>query len=475
METAALKLQKVDFSTSSWLLLGILGLGIYLSGVTKWYSIMGIIGTIAIIWSTASLEVTWIFLLISLHIGGTLDSRWAEYAFSGRWVFLFLFTIRVIQLALSKAKKDSYPEIFWLFIAYTLVATASVAGSFYFSFSLARTVSLWCLLISVFVVLWQYMDSRDKIVLWIKLSVQVATVFLTMSLYTMDMSDILQQTNRYAGIYSNPNMIGLALVFHVPISFYLLISEGRKQSNRFVQLFYLYSFLLGVFSLIMTGSRASTGGVFIGLCVTLSLHYRSKIVLLLLILTLMTGVIFSYFVEEAFQSNLFQGIVYRQKTFEDMSGRDKLWKTASRLFWQHPVLGWGFGTSDFVMFTGGNKSKLEITARWGTQTHSTLYRVLLETGGLGTIIFFLIILRLIMKIISVERKITNQDLNLLFLSIAAICIAGMINCFFESWLFSVGSLITFEYWWAVMVLYKIDKNLDLFAFPEDRTRRPGLF
>ena len=61
-----------------------------------------------------------------------------------------------------------------------------------------------------------------------------------------------------------------------------------------------------------------------------------------------------------------------------------------------------------------------------------------------------------------------MELHLLITMISTIIVGLTFNSMFESWLFSVGSYVTFQFWWLVSLVYKFDVDINLFVNPGDK-------
>jgi len=320
--------------------------------------------------------------------------------------------------------------------------------------------------------IWKYIDSREKIVEWLKLSVYISTVFVILCFIFWNWRYDPYFVFRLKGVYFNPNMLGITMVLHIPASFFLFWYE-RNRNNRGLSLFYLAALAAGFVALFLSGSRASIGGLVVAGLLAVAAHYRSRLIVIMAVLALFLGATYTV-VEKMFQSDFFRGVVLRQKTLDTIGGREYIWELAVDLFKEKPMLGYGFGVSDYVLSSEGDPDKLDPTARFGKQAHSSFLRSILEVGIVGTIMLVLYLIYFPMKFLAFIRKIRSAELHMLTLFIMTIIVAGLLNSMFEAWLYSAGSMITFVFWWCNFLVYKIDANMDDFVETGDTPRVTGL-
>jgi len=443
----------------------------YVFVTLEWQPVVYMLLLISFLLSLYNYELNFAFLIFWVHVAAMLHPKWDMYAANVRFLYLFLFAARVVMGSLPgvvKGKRAGYTGFHVGLLLFAVIVGASTIDAYVQPVSLYRVISVWWLLIALGIVIWRYMDNREKIVTWLKISVIISTCFLFISLFVQDwFSALLSGSFRFRGLYLNPNAMGVALIYHLPCSFFLYVyARGRPDHGSFSRLFFLGAFILGVFCLLLTGSRASIGGLIIGGMAGLTLYYRSRIILIGFIVMLIVGAGISIF-EEAIQSRLFQNVILRKGTIETMSDRERLWEISIKLFKEKPFWGYGFGTSDLVISSRGNPELLDTTKRFGLQSHNSFLRGLLEMGLVGTSFLIMVVIALPLKFLGLISRVRSKELLLLLLTLFVIFLSGLMNSIFESWLESVGSIICFLYWLSVTLIYRIDVTPDDFVEPGD--------
>ena len=127
-----------------------------------------------------------------------------------------------------------------------------------------------------------------------------------------------------------------------------------------------------------------------------------------------------------------------------MESRQKPWERSLRTFRDHPWLGLGFGAADnsaewrFSYVTQGRQTR---------ERGSSYLTVLETTGAVGTFFFGLLILVLIWEIWKVFSWLRRTGkVNQPAVVPAAILLGGLVNAFFEDWMFAVGYYMSVIFW-----------------------------
>jgi len=476
METAAIPYPDFkSFSTKDLIGVFIFGVVGYVALASGWRPIIYGLLLLAVLWSIMSYEANLVFLLIILHAGARVDPDWYDFVSPARWVFLFIFMIKIFLPMFQQGTPDLMTRFHIGVIIYTAIASITTIDAFINPISFYRVISVWWLVLALCFSIWKYIDSREKIIEWVKLGVIVSMGFLVIGfIFGEKQLFPVPGGGRFKGIYFNPNTLAVSMVFLVPASYFLYRYE-KKHGNSIPSNFYLVAFILSVIGLILSGSRSSIGAVVIAALAAAAFHYRSRFLLVMMFGLLVMGSAYAA-ISDMLESEFFQDVVYREETFDTMSGRIEIWENAYKYFKRKPVLGYGFGTSDFVILTEGDATRLAYLkkTRYGLHTHNSYLRSILETGVVGTSFILVFLVAFPIKVISLLRRIYSEELHMLALMFATFIFASILNSFFESWLFSVGSLPTFMFWWAVFMFYKIDTHMDEYVRPGDTERTAGL-
>lgn len=471
MESAAVTLPFKPISWKLWLGIGVLVLVMYIAILSKSEAAFYMVALSFIFLGLVSYELNFAFYIFSINASATLDPRWQDYALSARWVFLSLFAIGFLLQLRTGVKKIEWTNFHKGVFIFCAINTVGEMDAYVQPLSLYRTISLWLLVVAVCFTIWRYIDSREKITEWIRIAVHVITLWLLIGLIyqggTPEIAEINEKASRYSGAYVNPNSLGVAAMFQIPYSFFLYRYEKNRNRKVFSYI-YLGAFIFGVGSLLRSASRASIGGLLIGTLVAMAIHYRSRLIIIIGVISALI-VIGIGPISSAIESKFIKTIV-RQKSLKTYGGRDEIWQLGWTLFKKRPILGYGFGTNDILIATKGDRANLKLYKRWGMQSHNSLLRSILESGIVGTVFIVFFILAYPLTLIRVLMKAKSEELYFLLLMFTVFSIAALVNSFFESWLLSVGSMVTFLFWWNVTIVYRIQLHPEDYVTPDDTPR-----
>ena len=242
-------------------------------------------------------------------------------------------------------------------------------------------------------------------------------------------------------VWGNPNSLGLIMgcvCWPVLLWRSILPVPCRKYTRRVIPLL-----LCGVL-LVVSLSRASiTAACMISLFLLLGTkRYRT----LLLSMILFAVILLSMFLmmPERFQSAS-ETFMYKQGGHGNLAdSRQKPWESSLHRFQEHPWLGWGFGAAD----NSGGWRLDYVTQGQLTRERGSSYLTLLEsTGVIGTLFFAMLLLALIREIQRTFFWLRHTgNVNQPAVVAAAIILGGLVNAFFEDWMFAVGYYFCVIFW-----------------------------
>ena len=120
--------------------------------------------------------------------------------------------------------------------------------------------------------------------------------------------------------------------------------------------------------------------------------------------------------------------------------RMKMWIGVWPEFWKRKLTGYGFAASHLLAFPFTRDQEA------GRSLHNSYLEIFGDLGLPGLILLLLILYSIGAKCVALIRQRgepLEANINAVFISIF---IAGTVNAFFESWMFSVGNLISLMYW-----------------------------
>jgi len=251
---------------------------------------------------------------------------------------------------------------------------------------------------------------------------------------------------QYAGFFGNQNTIGAVSAFLTP---YVLFHWQVLATNRWQKLLdlgLLGSILVGVW---LSGSRNGTA------CTVLTIITYFFVVNLksrLKILTAGTVLLVTLFFFPSLQTDLTRFI--RKGTDKSAQVKDlrtqlteerryEMWTGVWPRFVERSLTGYGFAQSHLLVHQFTNDKEA------GRSLHNSYLEIFGDLGVPGLALLLLLFYQVATRAIGVITKPSfelERQISAVFISGFA---AGMLNAFFESWMFSVGNLISLLFWSAV--------------------------
>lgn len=334
-----------------------------------------------------------------------------------------------------------------LFLLDILIST-TYAGDV--SYSFMRALSFILMAVAVMSGFVFYLFWRANCLLFIRLHYYTALCLLptALLLYTLGLSQygagVLM--NQYAGPFSNQNLFG---IFSALITPYVLFHWRIEATAGW--LWWADAGLLGV---IFTGLWLSNsrGGMLATLIAVTSYFFIVNLESRLKIVALATCVIVVFLAFPKLQSSITSFI--RKDTIERAEVRNiqeqfqeerryGMWAGVFPLYWKEKMTGYGFATSHLLTFAFTTDKEA------GRHVHNSYLELFGDLGLLGITMLLALFYRITSHGAALMQRRTDyiqRNISAVFISIFA---AGAVNAFFESWMFSVGNLISLMFWGPV--------------------------
>ena len=295
-------------------------------------------------------------------------------------------------------------------------------------------VTILFLYISVFWFIWKYAytEGPEKIVHLI-LRAMMLILIASYSWILIGPSAAFSG-GRFQGIFQNPNSIGLICAILLPLSLWHLLETKKKSA--------LLLFILMLLSLFLSGSRGSLQAALVSL--GYFIYVRKKKDRPLVFFSFTSAILILFWAIETWMKTHFMSYI-RSESIPELGGRLGLWRAALDLIMQRPFFGYGFGVENKMVLT----SALFRIKGHLSYVHNSYLGMLIQLGVVGLIIFYLPLFILLFKELSHKQR---SDVFPLRLALRGSLMAGLICCFYESWIYSVGNSQTFPFWVTVMLL-----------------------
>jgi len=208
----------------------------------------------------------------------------------------------------------------------------------------------------------------------------------------------------------NPIFLGIYLL----LLFFPTLSFAIKEKNRYLKIFYIFSLLLFLYVIFITGSRAAYLGIIAGVFYFL-LFYPKKFTILkiltALFLILVASTVFyvntqSHFPQVLQNNRLFQILESRLSIKAALDNeRFRAWQTVLEEIKDKPILGWG--PENLAVGFDKNYDSNITWSPWWDKAHNVFLDIGAQTGILGIIAYlalFVVLFWQLHKLKSVDKN-----------------------------------------------------------------------
>lgn len=265
--------------------------------------------------------------------------------------------------------------------------------------------------------------------------------------------------------YNDHTAYGAILAMFIPVVIGLFFLPHQKKG---IKIYILITVLILLVALFFSYSRAAWVSIIavLGLLILLLLRIRFRTILLaicgllILFFTFQTQIFMK--LEKNKQdssSNILEHVQSISNISSDASNLERInrWKSAIRMFSERPVMGWGPGTYQFLYAPFQNaKERTIISTNAGDRgnAHSEYIGPLAESGVLGLLAVFAIILVSLYTGFKVYRRSPDKKTRIIALSVSlgliTYYIHGMLNNFLDT------DKASIPFWGFIAILVALD-------------------
>jgi O-antigen ligase len=366
-----------------------------------------------------------------------------------RWLTLSVLVV----VSLRMRKPDSFrvdvllAALTGLFLLDIMLSTLYAEDT---SYSFMRALSFVLMAIAIFTGFVFFLHLRTNCLKFFRLHYYTALCLFPMAmllhvagLHEYGAAVVMGQ---YAGPFNNQNLFG---IFSALVTPYVLFHWRVEATERWQ--WYLDAGLLGVIlaGLWLSNSRGGMLATLIavaGYFFVVNLESRLKITTLSICAALLftffpklQGSVVSFVRKDTTERAEVKNVA--EQFYEER--RYGMWVGVFPLYWKEKITGYGFASSHLLTFAFTTDKEA------GRHVHNS-YLELFGDLGLPGILLFLLILYCItahgLTLLHRRDNALQQNINAVFIAVFA---AGAVNAFFESWMFSVGNLISLMFWGPV--------------------------
>jgi len=390
-----------------------------------------------------------IALALSMPLMKTIDFGSKKINLATSDFFLVLILIHLFILFLLHREKLAFPQngFLYLFIIITLISTLfSMIFLMNPQSSLSSLIEIikFSTAIIYYFIFYFYINTRAELNLFFKSWIVIAIFELFLGLYGL----ITQNPDfalyfRIQGSLGNPNLFAMFMNASVFISLYLYIEYHKK--------YYILIFLLFIFGVFFSASRAATVSLIIALSFFFlyknKFKYRLSVVLTgfaLIAILISTFIIFSFFDYKITQNDL-SSSVKRVSNLSDINSEENfgerldLWKMGLEMITNYPLLGVGKGNYEYAA-----KNLVSHEGIIFSRSHNTYIGIAGELGIPGLILFICMLLQIIITLrysVLMKNILAKIILSILIAFLAQAILMNIENVRFFWGLLAIGSKI----------------------------------
>jgi O-antigen ligase len=361
---------------------------------------------------------------------------------------LLLFVLKLLHERFYDHKIMKHPvtmaiviNLIWIFIT-CFTSEIPIVSS---KFMVAR---LWFVVSFYFAGILLFTDIKNiRKFQWLYIIPLVIIIFYTLYNHSTFGFDKPHSNMVMKPFYNDHTAYGAIIALFLPVFTGFAFSREYKRSYRIISLIVLAILVTGI---IFSYSRAAWISVAASLAVYLLVRMRIKFYWIMLALVVGVGLFFMFryqFLDKLEKNkqdsstDFVEHVQSISNISSDASNLERInrWAAALRLFKERPVFGWGPGTYQFVYAPYQRaKEKTIISTNYGDMgnAHSEYIGPMSESGILGMLTFLGIVITSIITALNVYKKAKNREVKLLslviLLGLVSYYVHGMMNNFLDT-------------------------------------------
>ncbi len=356
-----------------------------------------------------------------------------------RWVFLIVMAIVAFWNWMSGKVKERLRLIDLWALGFIGLAFYSQTYSIMPWLTVQRAFTLVLFYLAVFWGVSHYIEDENKVT---KMIHQFLYSVFPLLLIGLGMGPY----KPFTGIFKSPNTVGVITSILMPLAFWSYLCEQKKSAFYIIVLFSI--------SLFISKSRAGILATAIASGYFLFSYYRVHRATILTWIVVFAGSALLY--AELFGYSFIKDYL-KWDTLGVGGGRFEAWPEVIRLIKLRPWLGFGFGTEDHLFL----HFDIVFMNHAGAYAHNSYLGLASQLGIVGVLFFFVPLFFIFFRCAYQLHKMPSEKSFPLLLALNASILGGLINAFFESWLYTVGSAFMFPFWCVVIAQLQINRRIGI--------------
>ncbi len=405
--------------------------------------VYALLGVLAISLLFLNLRTVLLLALIFLTLP-SLDTPLAGVSRLLRWAFLAALLgkglLGNVRGGFAPRPSTREHSVVLILCGLCIVSAAWSIGS---GVTLAQGLMMVTLLVGVYLVLWNSWGSEEDILgLCNTLFILAVLIFTLEGIYLAIGMGMHHGSDRYSGVFLNPNGLGTAVAFLGPFVYWKHLTSPSPLAKIYCKGLAVVMLI----SLLESGSRSGFLGTVLCVGIIACYVYRVKIAVLLALLTIPLALLL-LIGRDLDTSALMESRLVRADTITNLSDRLPLWGEGLDLFLNKPLTGHGYGMSKFANLGRADFDMAKAVFRMrGVNYHSAHLQIALDLGLVGLSLFLFFIASVLMRGMELYREGRNDPLHLAGIVFFAAYFAMAGDTFVHGWAFSPGSSMAIVFW-----------------------------
>lgn len=237
----------------------------------------------------------------------------------------------------------------------------------------------------------------------------------------------------------NPIFLGIyLLLLFFPTLIFAIKEPFNSLRDKIKKIFYIFSLLLFLYIIFITGSRAAYLGIIAGILYFLFFYPKRLRVLKFFIALFLFLVIFSIFYintqsrfPQILQQNRIFGILEARLSIKQAFNNERFraWQTVTKEIKDKPILGWG--PENLAVGFDKNYDPNVTWSPWWDKAHNVLLDIGAQAGILGITTYLLLFVVLIWRLQKTKHKTENESKKIIITGIQATLVGYLIANFFS--------------------------------------------
>jgi len=381
-----------------------------------------------------------------------IREEWSEGAFAPlslvRWGLLGLLIFYGFRVKMPPHfRPDVALGALVVLLLFDIVASSSYSPDF--NYSLLRALSFTTLAVAMLTGMTFYLYWRENCSDYFHFHYYAAWIVLApmmlLHLVGLGRFGVTLIMGQYAGLFGNQNMLGIFSALIMPYVLFHWQVKAKTTLARALDLALLGLIFIGVW---LSSSRGGLSSCVLVVAIYFFVvNLESRIKIIAAAVCVIAGIIiFSSLKQDVtrfIKKDTANAEVYGSTSQLTEEKRFEMWNGVWPLFWKEKLTGYGFAASHLLVFPFTQDKEA------GRSIHNSYLEIFGDLGLPGAVLLLLILYRVLTKAIVLTRRRGDhleRNINAVFI---AIFVAGAINACFESWMFSVGNLISLMFWGPV--------------------------